>query len=146
MRRDLFRVLLVFMGACSLFLGILGIILPLLPTTPFLLLSAFCFSKGSTTLHKKLLAFPLLGESICHWERHRAITRKTKWLASFLLLGSLVYPIFFLSFLWIFKGLALLSAFGVLIFLWTRPELQDSLAQEGASGAPFLNSLSDKLP
>ncbi len=69
-------------GLISLALGVLGILLPLLPTTPFLLLAAYCFGRGSERLLKWLLNHPRLGPPIRDWRDHRAISRKAKALAA----------------------------------------------------------------
>jgi uncharacterized membrane protein YbaN (DUF454 family) len=58
--------------------GIAGIILPLVPTTPFLLLAAYCFARSSPLLHNWLVTHPTLGRPIDDWQRHRAISRRTK--------------------------------------------------------------------
>lgn len=58
--------------------GIAGIVLPLVPTTPFLLLAAYCFARSSPLLHNWLVTHPTLGRPIDDWQRHRAISRRTK--------------------------------------------------------------------
>ena len=58
--------------------GIAGIVLPLVPTTPFLLLAAYCFARSSPMLHNWLVTHPTLGRPIDDWQRHRAIGRRTK--------------------------------------------------------------------
>jgi uncharacterized membrane protein YbaN (DUF454 family) len=77
-------------GLVSLALGVVGILLPLLPTTPFLLLAAFCFSRGSERLQKWLLEHPRLGPPIRDWREHRAISRKAKGLAALAMILVLV--------------------------------------------------------
>lgn len=77
-------------GATTLLLGIIGIALPLLPTTPFLLLAAFCFSRGSQAWHDWLVAHPRLGVPIREWREHGAISRKAKMLAGLAMLGAIV--------------------------------------------------------
>ena len=68
-------------GVTSLVLGIIGIALPLLPTTPFLILAAYCFARGSTRLHQWLVNHPRLGPPIRDWETYRAISKRGKQLA-----------------------------------------------------------------
>ena len=68
-------------GLVSLALGVIGIFLPLLPTTPLLLLAAYCFGRGSERLLKWLLEHPRLGPPIRDWREHRAISRRAKILA-----------------------------------------------------------------
>lgn len=66
------------LGLASTAAGLAGIVLPLVPTTPFLLLAAYCFARSSPVLHNWLLTHPTLGKPIDDWQRHRAISRRTK--------------------------------------------------------------------
>jgi len=72
------KVLYVFLGCLSLGLGILGIFLPLLPTTPFLLLSASLFARSSKRLHDWLLSHPVLGKYIQAFLEDRSIPLHVK--------------------------------------------------------------------
>lgn len=65
----------------SLLLGILGIFLPLLPTTPFIILASLCFSKSSPKMHNWLTSIPVFADAIIDWEKHKAIRPKIKLLA-----------------------------------------------------------------
>ncbi|MBW7949136.1 MAG: DUF454 family protein [Pseudorhodoplanes sp.] len=87
------RVLWFSLGLTSVACGIAGIILPLVPTTPFLLLAAFAFARSSPRLHAWLVSHPRLGPPINDWQRHRAIRRRAKVVAvaamvAFLTLGA----------------------------------------------------------
>ena len=61
------------LGYVSLGLGVIGLLLPVLPTTPFILLAAFAFSKSSEKLHGWLLNHRLYGPLITNWQRHGVI-------------------------------------------------------------------------
>ena len=68
-------------GYASLGLGIVGIVLPLLPTVPFVLLAAYCFSRGSKRVEKWLLDHPRLGPIVHDWREHHAVPRRARQLA-----------------------------------------------------------------
>lgn len=68
-------------GALALSTGIIGIFLPLLPTTPFVLLAAYCFARGSERIERWLLTHPRFGPMIRRWRDHRAIPLRAKQLA-----------------------------------------------------------------
>jgi len=65
-------------GLLALVLGVLGIFLPLLPTTPLVLLAAFAFARSSDRLHQWLLEHDIFGSLIADWRRHGAISRSAK--------------------------------------------------------------------
>ena len=77
-------------GVTALLLGLIGIPLPLLPTTPFLLLAAFCFSRGSDRLHDWLLTHPRFGPIIADWREHGAISRRAKLLSALAMAATFV--------------------------------------------------------
>ena len=79
------KTLLAILGAVSLALGIAGIFLPLLPTTPFLLLSAALWVRSSPRLYAWLLAPPPMGPYIRDFREHRAIPLRAKLLSLTLL-------------------------------------------------------------
>lgn len=80
-----------FLGALSLTLGIIGIFLPVLPTTPFVLLTAVCWAKASPRLHNRLLAHRYFGPMVRNWEERRAIPRRAKYLAYSMMTLSCVF-------------------------------------------------------
>ena len=84
------RVLWAVAGALALITGIVGIFLPLLPTTPFVLLAAFCFSRGSERCERWLLEHRRFGPIVRDWRARRAVPLRAKQFASVMMvLGSL---------------------------------------------------------
>ncbi len=75
------RVLLIVVGTLCVALGLLGIFLPVLPTTPFLLLAATCYARASERFYLWLLRNPTFGPTIREWRRHRSIPYRTKVVA-----------------------------------------------------------------
>lgn len=73
----------------SFAVGIIGAFLPILPTTPLLILSAYLFSKSSPRFHAWLLNLPLAGEGIRDWQENRVIRSRAKILCSLTILLSL---------------------------------------------------------
>ena len=108
------------LGWTALGLGVLGILLPLLPTTPFLILAAYFFSRGSKRLHAWLLSHRVFGPPIENWRTHRAISAKAKLTAlaamALILASSVVANVP--------AGALAVQAvilIGVAVFLLTRP-------------------------
>lgn len=85
------RTLLIGAGGIALLLGVIGIVVPGLPTTPFVLLAAACFSRASPRLHGWLLNQRYLGPLIRDWECHRSLPRRIKWLAISLMLVMVLF-------------------------------------------------------
>lgn len=119
-------------GTLSLILGFIGIFLPLLPTTPFVLVSAYCFSRSSPQLHAWLLSSKLFGDIIRNWEQYGAIGIKAKKLATLMMLVLISYPVFFTPLALGIKAAALVTCAGVLTFIWTRPSAPPKCPQTGS--------------
>src|SRR6056300_1151458 len=87
----------IFNGLGSLFvvLGFLGLILPLLPTTPFLLLAAACYARGSERFHCWLMEHPWFGETIRRDQSGRGIPRKARNKTLLILWGTLLISAWF---------------------------------------------------
>ena len=112
----LIRGLLIAAGAVCVVLGVIGIFLPLLPTTPLMLLAAACFARSSRRFHDWLLANRTFGPLIREWEKHRSIPRRTKLMAIGLMSLTLAVSIvFFVRPAWL---QALLVVLGVLLAIW----------------------------
>jgi uncharacterized membrane protein YbaN (DUF454 family) len=108
-------------GALSLALGAIGIVVPVLPTTPFVLLAAFCFARGSPALHRWLLANRAFGPLLRDWEEHRSIERRTKIVAIAMMSISLASSIVFaVDAAWLQVALALLGV-GLAIGIYRIP-------------------------
>ena len=113
--------LFLLLGCTSLGLGFAGVFLPLVPTTPFILLSAFCFSRSSNRLHRWLLAHPAFGSLLLDWERDGAIRARAKAWSILLMNGFLGYAVFFRETSLSAKVVLLSVMFGVSAFILSRP-------------------------
>lgn len=106
---------LIFVG-----LAILGVVLPILPTTPFLLVAAACFAKSSPRLQKKLLANKTFGPLIHEWQQHRSIPRKAKRVALLTIILSVAWSGYLLQ-NYLLTLLVFVLVLGPFIFLWRLP-------------------------
>ena len=113
--------LLKVIGLCFVGLAILGVVLPILPTTPFLLVAAACFAKSSPTLQKKLLANKVFGPLINDWQQHRTIPKRAKRIALLTIILSVSWSAYMLQNL-LMTGLVILLVIGPFVFLWRLPE------------------------
>ena len=105
----------------SLGIGLVGIVVPGLPTVPFVLLAAFAAARGSQRLRDWLLAHHAFGPMIRDWEREGAVSRRAKWLASAMM--SLCAVVMFLTApkWWMATtGTAIMAITAA--WLWRRPE------------------------
>lgn len=95
------KYLLIISGIISLSLGIMGMFLPVLPTTPFLLLSAACFLRSSKKLYDWLLNHKRLGTYIKDFVEHKAISRRLKVVSITTLWLTISISIFVVNILWV---------------------------------------------
>ncbi len=110
------RAALVVAGTACVGLGVLGIFLPLLPTTPFLLLAAACYARASERFYNWLLNNRTFGPTIREWRRYRSIPYRTKLTAIVLMSLTLASSIVFFV-----RGpflQAALAVFGVALAVW----------------------------
>ena len=107
-------------GGASLALGVAGIFLPVLPTTPFILLAAWCFSRSSERLHTWLISHVHLGPIIHAWQVEKAIPRRTRNGILFVLWLSLGFSAWMLAEPWWIVGLIALGLVPTVILLRLR--------------------------
>lgn len=108
------RYVLVVIGWLAVILGVLGIFLPLLPTTPFLLLASACFMRGSPKLNKWLHQHPKLGPILVNWHQHGAVTSVVKRRGMVMIVLSFILSIAMVP-LWWHKVMLLI---GMVVLLW----------------------------
>ncbi len=85
------------LGVFFVGLAILGIVLPILPTTPFLLVAAACFAKSSPEMQRRLLANKTFGSLINDWQTYRSISRKAKRVALLTMVLSVCWSAYMLQ-------------------------------------------------
>ena len=110
------RAALVAAGSGFVVIGLAGIVLPVLPTTPFLLLAAACYARASRRFYNALLNSRLFGPAILEWQQHRSMVWRTKLTAIVLLSLTLATSIvFFVEDTWLRVALALV---GLVLGVW----------------------------
>lgn len=115
------RIIFWALGIIFLFLAIIGILLPLLPTTPFLILAAFCFSRSSEKYHNWLRNHNIAGPVIRNWEDYGAISKKSKIVSVTMMILLMSYTIAEFNFSIYIKLAAILMAMAATFFILTRP-------------------------
>ena len=108
-------------GFISLILGIIGAFLPILPTVPFILLSAYCFARGYPPLYHWLRDRSVFANSLQDWERERAISRASKRKSLLMMAIGFALALYAAPAVWL-KIMLLLIGVSVATFIATRPE------------------------
>lgn len=114
------RTTLVIAGFLFILIGVVGIFLPLLPTTPFLLLAAFCFDKGSPKFHGWILNHKILGPPILDWKKGQVIRPQVKALACAMIVATSYFVLTKPTIPLVGKLVYGLTMFGVMAFILTR--------------------------
>ncbi len=81
-----YKTLLFVLGWLCVLLGLIGALLPIVPTTPFLILAAYLFSKSSPKVHSWLTSLPYFGSAIIDWEQNKVIRPKAKVMSVFVII------------------------------------------------------------
>ncbi len=108
-------------GSISFALGVLGVFLPLLPSTCFILLSTWAFSKSSPKFHRWLYYQSPFSQSIQNWQQHRIVPRKTKVIATVSLIVSFAITAYVITNTTVLIALAA-GMTGLLVYLLTRDD------------------------
>jgi uncharacterized membrane protein YbaN (DUF454 family) len=115
------RIVLLTIGWISLGLGAIGLFVPVLPTTPFVLLAAACFLRSSERLHRWLVEHPTFGTHIADYLEGKGLTRKTKIVALATLWGSVAVSTIYFVPVPIADAIIVAIAAGVTIYLLNLP-------------------------
>lgn len=115
------RPLLFVIGLISLVLGLIGIVVPGLPTTIFLIVALWAFARSSRRFHDWLWHHPRLGPPLNAWSQHRVVPRRAKLAATLVMSLSLLVMALTGAPLWVIGLVATICA-GVLAYLWPKPE------------------------
>ena len=108
-------------GCICVALAFLGLFLPLLPTTPFLLLAAYSFSRGSARMHGWLLEHPRLGPIIRDWNEHRIVRPRVKLAAAAAIVLLMAPALIFGNFSPVLKMASIIVGLGVIGMIWRQP-------------------------
>ena len=102
-------------------MGMIGVVVPLLPTTVFMLLAAYSFARSSPRLHDWLMNHRQFGPLIHNWREHRAIRRSAKVVSTISIVAIVALSVVLGVKTWILVTQIVVLT-GVLFFIWTRPE------------------------
>ena len=124
------RQMYLILGVVFFFTGLVGVVLPILPTTPFMILAAGCFAKSSPRFHLALLNNRWIGQDLQRWEREHTMLRVTKIRATWVIVVMFTISIAVLmGKLWLqlmLVGIAVI----LLFFLWRVPEGIEQVSSE----------------
>ena len=115
------RFLFLGLGIFFVSLGFVGIFLPILPTTPFMLLAAACFARSSPRFYQWLTTHRIFGPALRDWREHRALSRKTKGTAIGLIIVTFSVSVGFFVRAPFFRIILVILAVVVVLFLLSIP-------------------------
>ena len=121
------KIIFLLLGHIAMLLGVIGAVLPIVPTTPFLLLAAYFYSKGSPKLHAKLRNLPHFGVHLKSWEDDGVISKKAKLAATLTIVITFSATFYFKKLPLPLIIIMCLSGLGIILFLLTRPSQKKKL-------------------
>lgn len=117
--RRFVRILYVTLGWISLVVGIIGVVTPILPTTPFVLLSGYCFARGSERFYNWIMAHKYFGPMIRAFQEEKRIPLKVKIFATAMIAISMsITAIFFVKKIYAIAAMASVGI-AVIVYIWT---------------------------
>lgn len=115
------RLFFLILGLTFVGIGAIGVVLPVLPTTPFLILALLCFAKSSERLHGWLYHHRVFGPSLQKWDQHRVIPPLAKAMSLSFMSASMIYATAFTATPWyVLAAMASISLYGAWYIL-TKP-------------------------
>jgi uncharacterized membrane protein YbaN (DUF454 family) len=121
------RWLLQALAAVCLVLALVGLVLPVMPTVPFLVVAAWAAARSSPRLHRWLLEHQRFGPSLRDWSEAGIVPRRAKWFCTAMMTGSAVGMPVFIPSRWLpLVVLAIACMAAILVWLWRRPESRTS--------------------
>ncbi len=123
------RWLLYAMAVVCLVLAVIGVVVPGMPSTVFVILAAWAAARSSPTLHARLMRNPVFGPLLQQWQQGGYVSRRSKWSASIAMAACAAVVLLTVRQVWI-ASLAISCMDGVLAWLWCRPEPPRAAAGE----------------
>lgn len=126
------RLIYLVFGICALILAAIGVILPILPTVPLVLLAGFCFARSSNRMHSLLLKNKYFGPMLKQWEETKSITPKAKYSSIAVLALSIGISTLFIVEETLTKVILVAVAVGVILYIMRLPVIkpQESVYKE----------------
>jgi hypothetical protein len=125
-------------GFVAVGLAAVGLFVPLLPSTPFLLLAAACFMRSSDRFYRWLMTHPIFGAYIRNYREHRAITRQAKVVTLLLLWVTVGYSALVVFDTWYVQVTPVAIALGVTIHILKLKTMTPALSQKNRAGGSDL--------
>lgn len=129
-RSRVMKIVLLTIGTICVALGILGIVLPILPTTPFLLLAAICYSHSSERFYIALLSNRFFGHYIRDWRENRGLSLTVKLWVIFVLLTTMGISIVFFIPLLSIKIACIIVGTVITVYIWMLPTKTEILIKK----------------